>query len=566
MGRMSTMTATGIERRYVTAGGRQVHYRVCGQGPAVVLLHDSPRSSRLHSGTMKMLASRFRVFALDTPGYGNSDPLTGPEPTIPDFAKALGETLAALGLERAPLYATHTGAKIALALAARGGRMPLLVLDGLSIPDAPAPESFISAYMRPFQPDESGAYLASEWVHVRDMLRWFPWFSHKAESRIAMDPPSAEWLEDYGIDLFSAGPHYSDAYAAAMRWSPWDDLLAVKVPTLVAARSDDVLYAYLDKVPTDRNPTLSVERLGSDRGEWLDWLAAALAVTASVAVPTASAAQDAHAPRGYVDLPQGQLHWRKGGAGSGRTVLILSAPSTLEALDWAYRIGPDRPTLVPELPGFGDSDPLPQPSADAVADCLAVLIERMDCGPVDVFAIDLAAPIGARLAARHPALVGTLAIHGAPPLDPAAAAAMCTATCPQINFDPHAGTHLHHAWHMLRDSQVQWPWYDASQSAVRKTGVLPDPLAMLAALTGILKQRLHYGDAVVAALGASDAASWVEVNVPTLFCHGDDPSQAEAAELAALVPQGRTLALPANGAHAASLLAAALGEPLAAVS
>lgn len=562
---MSTTTATRIERRYVTAQGRQVHYRVCGQGPAVVLLHDSPRSSRLHSPAMKMLASRFRVFALDTPGYGNSDPLTAPEPTILDFAEALGETLAALGLERAPLYATHTGAKIALALAARSGKMPLLVLDGLSIPDAPAPESFISAYMRPFQPDASGAYLAAEWVHVRDMLRWFPWFSHKAESRIAMDPPSAEWLEDYGIDLFSAGPHYSGAYAAAMRWSPWDDLLAVKVPTLVAAKSDDVLYAYLDKVPTDRNPMLSVERLGSDRGEWLDWLATRLTQATAAAAPAPPPAQD-NAPRGYVDLPQGQLHWRRGGAQSGRTALILSAPTTLEALDWARELGADRPTLVPDLPGFGDSDPLPEPCADAVADCLALLVERLGCGPVDVLAIDLAAPIGARLAARHPALVQALAIHGAPPLGAAAAAAMLAATSPQIAFDPHAGTHLHRTWHMLRDGQVQWPWYDLSQQAARKTGVVPEPMAMLAALTGVLKQRQHYGQTAEAALRACNAASWAEVSVPALVSLGGDPAQREAAEIAALMPQGRTLQLPADRAQAAPLLLAAMGARLAVAS
>ncbi|KMS56691.1 hypothetical protein V474_16310 [Novosphingobium barchaimii LL02] len=562
---MTTTTAEGIERHYVTTQGRQVHYRVCGQGPAVVLLHDSPRSSRLHSPAMKMLASRFRVFALDTPGYGNSDPLTATEPTILDFAEALGETLAALGLERAPLYATHTGAKIALALAARGGKMPLLVLDGLSIPDAPAPETFISAYMRPFQPDASGAYLAAEWVHVRDMLRWFPWFSHEAKSRIAMDSPSAEWLEDYGIDLFSAGPHYSCAYAAAMRWSPWEDLLAVKVPTLVAAKSDDVLYAYLDKVPTDHNPSLSVERLGSDRGEWLDWLAERLTQAATAAAPASPPTQH-EAQRGYVDLPQGQLHWRRGGSQQGRTALILSAPTTLEALDWACELGAERPTLVPDLPGFGDSDPLPEPCADAVADCLALLIERLGCGPVDVVAIDLAAPIGARLAARHPALINALTINGAPPLGAAAAATMRAATSPQIAFDAHAGSHLHRAWHMLRDSQVQWPWYDLSQQAARKTGVLPDPMAMLAALTGILKQRQHFGQAADAALGACEAASWAEVSVPALVCLGDDPAQREAPEIAALMPQARTLQLPSDRAQAAALLLAAMGAHLAVAS
>lgn len=554
---MTTTTATGIERRYVTVSGRQVHYRVCGAGPAVVLLHDSPRSSRLHMPVMKMLASRFRVFALDTPGYGNSDPLPGPDPTIPDFAYALGKTLEALGLLQAPLYATHTGAKIALSLAAQGGAMPLLVLDGLSIPESPAPESFISAYMRPFRPDADGAYLASEWVHVRDMLRWFPWFSHGPESRIAADPPSSQWLEDYGIDLFSAGPHYSDAYAAAMRWSPVEDLLAVTVPTLVAAKRDDVLYGFLDKVPVDHNAALSVVRLGSDRGKWMEWLAATLAKAAGPEVQ--DSCQEGSSPRGYVRLPHGQLHWRRCGAAEGRPLLVLSAPSTLEAMEWARELAPHRSILVPELPGFGDSDPLPAPCADAMASALTALVDHLAMGPVDVLAIDLAAPIAARLAACHPAQVATLAIHGAPPLEPDSA--RFGAICPELLFDPLAGTHLHRIWHMLRDSQVQWPWLDTSQVAARKNGTLPGPAAMQTALAGLLKQRRHYGDGVTAALGAAGAANWREVRVPTLVCLGEDPAQAEAGALAGLMAASRTIALPPERKEAARLLAAALAEP-----
>lgn len=548
-------TADTIMRRYVPVGERQVHYRVCGEGPAVVLLHDSPRSSRLHTATMKMLASRFQVFALDTPGYGSSEPLGLAEATIPDFAQALGEALTALGLEGAPLYATHTSAKIALALAARGGTMPLLVLDGLAIPDGPAPEDFIAAYMRPFRPDPAGAYLASEWVRVRDMLRWFPWFSHKRESRMAIDTPNAEWLADYAADLFSAGPHYSDAYAAAMRWSPKDDLLAVTVPTCVAARSDDVLVGFLDKVPVQANPALTVERLGTDRGEWLEWLAAKLESAAGVVAP-APKATPATAPFGYTDLPEGQLHWRYRPGSAGRTLLILSAPTTLEAHGWAEALAGERPTLVPDLPGFGLSDPLARPDANGLADALAALVRERGLDQVDVLALGLAAPLGAALAARHPEVTATLAIHGAPPLDGAPSEA--ERYCPPLAFDPQAGTHLHSLWHILRDGQVQWPWFDGSAGAARKDGVLADATSMHAALTGTITQLASYGEGVTAALAAASRAHWQRVTIPVLVSTGEDPSQHEAEAIAALLPGGQTLALPVGPAEAAPLLACAL--------
>jgi len=558
MGRMTT--ASTIRRSYVTAGGRLLHYRVCGTGPAVVMLHDSPRSSRLHTGTMKMLASRFRVFALDTPGYGNAEPLGIAEPAIRDFAAALGEALAALGLENAPLYATHTGAKIALAHAARAGKMPLLLLDGLSIPDAPAEENFISAYMRPFRPDADGAYLASEWVHTRDMLLWFPWFSRKAENRMAIDAPTPEWMEDYGIDLFSAGPHYADAYAAAMRWSPMDDLLAVRVPTCVAARSDDVLYGYLDKVPVGDNASLAVERLGSDRAEWLDWLAGKFAAATSQTPPSDCRSGETPAHTGYADLAHGQLHWRRSHSGTGRPLLILSAPTTLEALDWAEALEGTRPTLVPDLPGYGDSDALPEPDIGAFASTLGELIQHLEIDKVDVLAIDLAAPIGAALAALRPDLVGTLVVHGAPSLG--ADAGQGSAFCPAIAFDPRAGTHLHSLWHMLRDSQVQWPWFDGTRAAARKAGRLPEPMQMHGALTGMLKQRPFYGDAAAAALSAASPEAWRQVTVPTLVSLGDDPAQQEASEIAALVRDGQTFRLPVTNEDAVPALIAALDAVL----
>lgn len=113
---MADVDNAAIRRGYVSvtvSPGKplMVHYRVAGAGPAVLLLHDSPRSSRLHEPLMKVLASRFRVYALDTPGYGNSDPLPCANPTIPDFAEALGATLDTMGLAQAPIYATHTSAK-----------------------------------------------------------------------------------------------------------------------------------------------------------------------------------------------------------------------------------------------------------------------------------------------------------------------------------------------------------------------------------------------------------------------------------------------------------------------
>ena len=84
-------------------------------------------------GLLEQLSDTFTMIALDTPGYGGSDPLLEPEqPEIPDYAAAVIETVDALGLERFGVYGTHTGALLALEVARmrpdrNGGKRPVQV-------------------------------------------------------------------------------------------------------------------------------------------------------------------------------------------------------------------------------------------------------------------------------------------------------------------------------------------------------------------------------------------------------------------------------------------------------
>ena len=67
---------------------------------------------------MAAAADRFTVFALDTPGFGASDPLPGETLTVGDLARATAAGMRAIGLPPCPVYGTHTGALVALQLGA----------------------------------------------------------------------------------------------------------------------------------------------------------------------------------------------------------------------------------------------------------------------------------------------------------------------------------------------------------------------------------------------------------------------------------------------------------------
>ncbi|MFT3968079.1 MAG: alpha/beta fold hydrolase, partial [Sphingobium sp.] len=554
-----------VSRRYVDVGGRAVHYRVAGRGPAVVLLHDSPRSSRLHLDTIRRLSRRFRVYALDTPGYGNSDPLDIESPAIADFAAALGAALDALGLGEAPLYATHTSAKIALEYAAGAGRdkdgHPVtgqsparqspakgpsrVILDGLSIPAGPPDPAFIDAYMRPFVLDAAGGYLAAEWTRMRDMLRWFPWFDQRPELRMPVAQPADAWISDYVIDFLSAGPAYSSAYRAAMDYDPMPALRRVARPVLIAARSDDVLYSSLDRVPAADNPALTVERLSAGREEWLAWLEAALAVAAGKDdAPAEAAPQPGHGAL-YVDLPHGSLRVHRAGPASGRPLLILSAPTTLHGLAWQAAM-PERATLVPELPGFGESAPLPSPDLDAAADALAAMLDALGAARADLLATGFAAPLGARLARRHAGKVGGVILDGCFRIGDSEAPLFARRLCPAFPFDM-AGGHIHRYWHMLRDAEASWPWHSREAGARRALPPILGARPLHDALLGMLKQPEHYGDIARAACLTGHDDRYPAFEQPALFLHkADDPAYRGTAEAAARLPRARLAERPAS--------------------
>lgn len=119
-------------RRYVDTAVGQVHLRVEGSGPPLLLLGSTGRSSRMFEPLIPLLRGQFQVLAPDLPGSGHSDPLPAGV-TIPALAESMAQVLDSLGVERAHVYGFHTGNKIGTALAAnRPDRVDRLVLAGQS--------------------------------------------------------------------------------------------------------------------------------------------------------------------------------------------------------------------------------------------------------------------------------------------------------------------------------------------------------------------------------------------------------------------------------------------------
>lgn len=121
---------TNLRKDYATTPRGQMHYVEAGEGPSLVLLGETPRSSRFFEPILPLLAPRVRVVAFDLPGLGESHAL--PEPmSIEAMAACVADALDAMGIKRAHLFGMHTGNKVAAALAAdRPDLVDRLILAG----------------------------------------------------------------------------------------------------------------------------------------------------------------------------------------------------------------------------------------------------------------------------------------------------------------------------------------------------------------------------------------------------------------------------------------------------
>ena len=86
--------------RTILAGRRTIGYRRFGEGPPVVLLHASPRSSATLLPLGLRLAKRFTVFAFNSPGFGWSDPLPVDRPDARGLCGRADRSVRRVGLRR----------------------------------------------------------------------------------------------------------------------------------------------------------------------------------------------------------------------------------------------------------------------------------------------------------------------------------------------------------------------------------------------------------------------------------------------------------------------------------
>ena len=554
------MTPHSIRRAFVTVGTRQVHYRRAGSGPTVVLLPDSPRSSASLVPLMLALAPRFAVLALDTPGYGLSDPLELDEPSIEDYAGAVAATLASLAVERCGVYGRQTGAAIALELTRRHpAAVAYALLDGLPLYTEDEAAELLERYTPSFEPAIDGSHLASLWTSYRDRYLFSPWYRRERAARRDIAMPDAHELHAGVMDVLRAGNRYGAGDVAAFRYRAATALRELAVPTTVVARVDDVFAAHLDRLP-ELPPAVTVRRL--EREEDVVPLFAEEPPSIPAAEEPGVRPLSGRIWRRYADTPHGQIFVRQAGEQRGQLPLVMlhASPGSAEMLvPLMTHLAQGREVIALDTLGNGDSDK-PAWSTAEIADYAPVVAEatqalELEC--FDLYGSHTGALIALETALLVPERVQRLVLDGVTLSDAEQTADLLAHYTPPLEPSDD-GTHLLFAWNFLRDQTLFWPWYNRTREGIRWVETI-DPCALQVWLVELLKSGHTYPIGYRAAFSYRTGERIPLLETKTLLvAKRTDMLHETTHAAAALAPNAVAQTLPEDEEGAAAMITAFL--------
>jgi pimeloyl-ACP methyl ester carboxylesterase len=214
-----------IERRFVATPRARIHIATAGEGRPILLLHQTPRSWDEYRDVLPRLGRHYRAIAMDTVGFGDSDALPLTENSIEAWSACAFDLLDALGLSQAAVIGHHTGAAIAIEMAAaRPGRISAMALSAPPYVDA---ERRARRATKPVIDDAprgaDGKHLLALWQMRRPD---YPTGDH-------------DLLDRFTIDALKAGPLAAEGHRVVGRYGMEARLPLVQCPVLVLAPMAD---------------------------------------------------------------------------------------------------------------------------------------------------------------------------------------------------------------------------------------------------------------------------------------------------------------------------------------
>lgn len=260
-------------------------------------------------------------------------------------------------------------------------------------------------------------------------------------------------------------------------------------------------------------------------------LLAAPVLTAAGAAMASDVRASAGVERFYVSCRFGQLHMRRAGTSAARTPVLMfhQVPNSGQIFEAVLPLlGEDRRVFAADTPGYGMSDPAPDPqSIAAYADAMADGIRALGLEAVDLVGYHTGAAIAAALAQRPDIHVRRLALVAVPVFTAAERASF--GSLPPIPFDED-GDWAREEW------RRSWHWRGPGQTREDVLKTFAEKMRPGARLRG------------ATAIAAYDmAASLTAVTVPLMIVRPKDDLWDATARARALRPDAGYKELPEFG-------------------
>lgn len=203
----------------------RIHLACAGSGTSVLLLHQTPRSWDEYRDVLPMLGRTHRVIAMDTPGFGNSENLRSHQPSIEIWARTALAVLDALDIRTAAVAGHHTGAAIALEIAALSPeRVTALILSACPFVDEARRQN--AGHKRTVDDVD----VRVDGSHVHEFWK----------RRQPLYPEGdTDLLGRYVRDALRAGPMAAEGHRVVNRYVMEERIGLVRSPTLVIAPCRD---------------------------------------------------------------------------------------------------------------------------------------------------------------------------------------------------------------------------------------------------------------------------------------------------------------------------------------
>lgn len=247
--------------------------------------------------------------------------------------------------------------------------------------------------------------------------------------------------------------------------------------------------------------------------------------------------------RGFVDVAEGQIHYRHAGPANAPVLVMLhGSPTSAHALMPLMReMAKTFRVIAPDMLGNGDSSPAQKypVTIEILADGAMRAFDGLGLKEFFLYGYHTGGNLGIETALARPKQVKKLIIDGMGLYSPADRAALVGNQAPEMKADLE-GTQLLRAWHLVRDGKIFWPWWNRGAQNVRGLG-LPDPDTLHEDVLELLKCCRTYHHAYRAALGYDKVPRVKQLKLPVLVSASEkDMLRKYLDEAAALIPGARS--------------------------